>query len=98
MLKTNELVEVDKIIEEITDYVLNKEITSEEAYRTAHYVLIDSIGCGIIELNHPECTKLLGTHAHGKIVSNGVSVYGTYFDLDHVNGALTLYSISRWFD
>src|SRR5690625_3116592 len=98
MLKTNELVEVDKIIEEITDYVLNKEITSEEAYRTAHYVLIDSIGCGILALNHPECTKLLGPHAPGTIVPNDVRVPGTSYELDPIKGAFDIGSLNRWLD
>src|SRR5690625_4367538 len=98
MLKTNELVEIDKIIEEITDYVLNKEITSEEAYRTAHYVLIDSIGCGILALNHPECTKLLGPHAPGTIVPNGVRVPGTSYELDPVKGAFDIGALIRWLD
>lgn len=50
----------DRVIEEITDYVLEKEITSAEAYTTAGHVLLDTLGCGILALRYPECTKLLG--------------------------------------
>lgn len=35
----------DRVIEEITDYVLEKEITSAEAYTTAGHVLLDTLGC-----------------------------------------------------
>lgn len=33
----------DRVIEEITDYVLEKEITSAEAYTTAGHVLLDTL-------------------------------------------------------
>lgn len=98
MLKINELKETDQIIEEITDYVLNKEITSEEAYKTAHHVLIDTIGCGILALNYPECTKLLGPIAKGTTVPNGVRVPGTSHVLDPVKGAFDIGTIVRWLD
>lgn len=98
MLKTNELVETDKIIEDITEYVLNHEITSEEAYQTAHYVLIDSIGCGILALNYPECTKLLGPNVPGTVVPNGVRVPGTSYVLDPVKGAFDIGALIRWLD
>ncbi len=47
MLKT------DHVIEEITDYVLEKEITSSEAYTTAGHVLLDTLGRGILALGIP---------------------------------------------
>ena len=33
MIKTNEIKQKDALLEEITDYVLNKEVTSEEAFQ-----------------------------------------------------------------
>lgn len=60
MIKTNEIKQKDALLEEITDYVLNKEVTSAEAFSTARYVLLDTLGCGILALQYPECTKLLG--------------------------------------
>lgn len=98
MLKTNERTKTDQIIEEITDYVLNKDITSEEAYTTAKYVLLDTIGCGILALNYPECTKLLGPHVPGTIVPNGVKVPGTSNVLDPVKGAFDIGVLVRWLD
>ncbi|MBO1001699.1 bifunctional 2-methylcitrate dehydratase/aconitate hydratase [Pseudogracilibacillus auburnensis] len=98
MLKTNERTKTDQIIEEITDYVLNKDITSEEAFTTAKYVLLDTIGCGILALNYPECTKLLGPHVPGTIVPNGVKVPGTSNVLDPVKGAFDIGVLVRWLD
>ncbi|MFS0751098.1 bifunctional 2-methylcitrate dehydratase/aconitate hydratase [Oceanobacillus sp. 1P07AA] len=88
----------DQIIEEIAEYVLHTEITSEEAYRTAHHVLIDTLGCGILALNYPECTKLLGPIAPGTVVPNGSRVPGTSYVLDPVQGAFNIGAMIRWLD
>lgn len=98
MLQMNERQEMDDIIADITDYVLNKEITSEEAFTTAKYVLIDTIGCGVLALNYPECTKLLGPNVPGTKVPNGVKVPGTNDVLDPVKGAFDIGVMVRWLD
>ncbi|WP_373893528.1 bifunctional 2-methylcitrate dehydratase/aconitate hydratase [Virgibacillus sp. CBA3643] len=98
MVKVAEKKTMDTVIEEITDYVLNKEITSEEAYSTAHYVLIDTLGCGILALNYPECTKLLGPVVPGTVVPNGTRVPGTPHVLDPVQGAFNIGTMIRWLD
>src|SRR5699024_7136440 len=69
-----------------------------EAYSTAHYVLIDSIGCGILALDYPECTKLLGPVVPGTYVPNGTRVPGTSHVLDPVHGAFNIGSMIRWLD
>ncbi len=94
-VKTNQ---TDQLLEEIADYVLNKEINSEEAIKTAHHVLIDTIGCGILALNYPECTKLLGPIVPGTVVPNGVRVPGTAHVLDPVQGAFNIGAMIRWLD
>lgn len=98
MLNVKETKQVDTIIEEITDYVLNKEITSEEAFSTAHYVLLDTLGCGILALSYPECTKLLGPIIPGTVVPNGTRVPGTSYVLDPVQGAFNIGAMIRWLD
>ncbi len=50
----------DRVIEEITDYVLEKEITSSEAYTTAGHVLLDTMGCGILALRYQSAQSCLG--------------------------------------
>src|SRR5699024_8733737 len=98
MLKVEEQNKTDALLEEITDYVLNKEITSEEAFTTARYVLMDTLGCGILALNYPDCTKLLGTVVPGTVVPNGTRVPGTSHVLDPVRGAFNIGTMIRWLD
>jgi 2-methylcitrate dehydratase len=98
MEKLDDRKTTDTIIEEITDYVLNKEITNEEAFKTAHYVLLDTLGCGILALDYPECTKLLGPVVPGTVVPNGTRVPGTSHVLDPVQGAFNIGAMIRWLD
>lgn len=98
MIKTNEIKQKDALLEEITDYVLNKEVTSAEAFSTARYVLLDTLGCGILALQYPECTKLLGPVVPGTIVPNGTRVPGTSYVLDPVKGAFNIGCMIRWLD
>lgn len=39
--------EFDREIVDIVDYVMNYEISSRVAYDTAHYCLLDTLGCGL---------------------------------------------------
>ncbi|MGX4670392.1 bifunctional 2-methylcitrate dehydratase/aconitate hydratase [Cerasibacillus sp. JNUCC 74] len=98
MVQVTDERKTDVLLEQIADYVLNKEITSEEALSTAHYVLIDTIGCGILALNYPECTKHLGPIVPGTIVPRGVRVPGTSHVLDPVQGAFNIGTMIRWLD
>ncbi|CDO04366.1 2-methylcitrate dehydratase [Oceanobacillus picturae] len=98
MQTTSEQNKTDVLLEEIADYVLNKDITSTEAYNTAHYVLLDTLGCGVLALNYPECTKLLGPIVPGTVVPKGVRVPGTSHVLDPVQGAFNIGAIIRWLD
>ncbi len=98
MIKTNENKKTDVLLEKIADYVLDKEITSTEAFETARYVLLDTIGCGILALQYPECTKLLGPVVPGTVVPNGTRVPGTSYVLDPVKGAFNIGAMIRWLD
>lgn len=98
MLKTNERQKTDVLLEEIADFVIDKEITSEEAFKTARYILLDTLGCGILALNYPECTKLLGPIVPGTVVPNGTRVPGTPYVLDPVQGAFNIGTMIRWLD
>ncbi|ARJ75627.1 2-methylcitrate dehydratase [Bacillus velezensis] len=89
---------MDAVIEEISDYVLHQEIDSSEAFTTAGHVLLDTIGCGILALSYPECTKLLGPIVPGTSVPNGSRVPGTPFVLDPVTAAFNIGCINRWLD
>lgn len=50
----------DREIVDIVDYVMNYEITSKVAYDTAHYCLLDTLGCGLEALEYPACKNCLG--------------------------------------
>ncbi|MEX2416421.1 MAG: bifunctional 2-methylcitrate dehydratase/aconitate hydratase [Paenibacillaceae bacterium] len=88
----------DSLLEEIADYVLDKEIQSSEAYRISRYMLMDSIGSAMLALLYPECTKHLGPIVPGTTVPNGVRVPGTSFELDPVQGAFNISCLIRWLD
>ncbi|GGK05071.1 2-methylcitrate dehydratase [Lentibacillus kapialis] len=98
MENVKEKKKVDTVLEEIADYVLNQDITSDEAFSTAHYVLMDTLGCGILALNYPECTKLLGPIVPGTTVPDGTRVPGTPHVLDPVQGAFNIGTMIRWLD
>lgn len=44
--------EFDREIVDIVDYVMNYEISSKVAYDTAHYCLLDTLGCGLEALEY----------------------------------------------
>src|SRR5690554_5281737 len=95
---SNERPETDHVITDIVNYVLDYEIKSDLAYRTAHYCLLDTLGCGFEALTYPACTKLLGPIVPGTIVPNGAKVPGTPFQLDPVQAAFNIGTIVRWLD
>ncbi len=88
----------DKELVDIAEYVTNYQVTSDLAYETARYCLMDALGCAMLALNFPECTKLLGPTVKGTIVPNGSRVPGTDFVLDPVTAAFNLGSMIRWLD
>jgi 2-methylcitrate dehydratase len=90
--------EFDKEIIDIVDYVANYEIKSEVAYETAWNCLLDTLGCGLEALEYDECKKLLGPLVPGTVVTNGVRVPGTNYELDPVQGAFNIGAMIRWLD
>ncbi len=88
----------DKEIVEIANYVHEYQINSEEAINTARLCLMDSIGCGLLALKFPECTKMLGPVVPGTIVPNGSRVPGTDYVLDPITAAFNIGTIIRWLD
>ena len=90
--------EPDKVLVDIADYVTEHRIASAEAYVTAHYCLLDTLGCGFEALSYPACTKLLGPIVPGTIVPNGAKVPGTPYQLDPVQAAFNIGAMIRWLD
>ncbi len=88
----------DQELVDIAEYVLNYEVTSEEALSTARSCLIDSIGCALLALQYPEATKHLGPIIPGTVVPHGARVPGTPHQLDPVKAAWDIGALVRWLD
>ncbi|OAN92164.1 2-methylcitrate dehydratase [Marinobacter sp. EhC06] len=94
----NERPDYDEVLSKITDYVLGYRIDSDEAWNTARYCLMDTLGCGLLALRFPDCTKHLGPIVEGTVVPHGARVPGTSFRLDPVKAAWDIGCIVRWLD
>ena len=90
--------EPDPILVDIAEYVADYTIDSQLAYETARHCLIDSLGCGLLALRYPECTKHLGPVVSGTHVPNGARVPGQQFELDPVQAAFNIGCLIRWLD
>lgn len=95
---SNERPQPDQVLVDIADYVLNYEIKNDLAWKTAHYCLLDTIGCGLEALTYPACVKLLGPIVKGTVVPNGAKVFGTQHQLDPVQAAFNIGALVRWLD
>ena len=90
--------EPDQVLVDIAEYIDHYEITSDEAYNTARSCLIDTIGCGLLALRFPECTKHLGSIVPETTVNHGARVFGTSHQLDPVKAAWDIGTMVRWLD
>lgn len=95
---SNERPQPDQVLADIADYVLQYDIKSELAWKTAHYCLLDTLGCGFEALTYPACTKLLGPVVAGTLVPHGSKVPGTSYQLDPIQAAFNIGTIIRWLD
>src|SRR3954462_10416965 len=88
----------DQVLIDIVDYVTQYKIVSTEAYETARYCLMDTLGCGFEALEYPACTKLLGPVVAGTVVPHGAKVPGTPYQLDPIQAAFNIGTMIRWLD
>jgi 2-methylcitrate dehydratase len=88
----------DQALQDIADYVIDFKVESQEALNTARNCLIDTIGCGLLALKYPNCTKHLGPLVPGTTVENGARVFGKSFELDPVKAAWDIGALVRWLD
>ncbi len=88
----------DQVLVDIARYVCNPDLPSQEAYDTARSCLIDTLGCGLLALRFPECTKHLGPIVPGTTVRHGARVPGTSHELDPVKAAWDIGAMVRWLD
>ncbi|WP_136248903.1 bifunctional 2-methylcitrate dehydratase/aconitate hydratase [Halomonas borealis] len=97
-VETNVRPEYDAELQTIADYVLGFTVDAEEALRTARHCLMDTLGCGLLALRFPECTKHLGPLVEGTLVPHGARVPGTAYRLDPVKAAWDIGATIRWLD
>ena len=88
----------DKVLKLIADYATKHVVRSAEAYDTARYCLMDTLGCGFEALEYPACTKLLGPIDPETVTPHGAKVPGTRFQLDPVQAAFSIGAMIRWLD
>ena len=56
----------DRVISDIADYVTRQHDFDAEAFDTARWCLLDSLGCGLLALQYSACTAVfyeIGTHS-----------------------------------
>jgi 2-methylcitrate dehydratase len=88
----------DRLLSEIADYVLEYPGASAEARRIARFCLMDTLGCGVLALNYPACSRLLGPFVPGSELPGGARVPGTHYELDPVSAAFNIGAMIRWLD
>lgn len=90
----------DQVIKDIVDYVMDYDVTqSQEAMNTARFDWMDTIGCGLLALEYPACTKMLGPIVPGATMEgSGARVPGTSYELDPVRAAWNIGAMVRWLD
>jgi 2-methylcitrate dehydratase len=90
--------EPDKLLVDVAEYAARYEPNSREAIETARFDLLDTLGCGLLALRYPDCTKRLGPIVPGAVLNDGARVPGTAWQLDPVHAAFNIGAMIRWLD
>ncbi|MDI9239069.1 bifunctional 2-methylcitrate dehydratase/aconitate hydratase [Lysobacter sp. LF1] len=83
---------------DIADYLVDRTIDSTEAFDTARYVLLDSLACAALAMDHTECVKHLGPLVPGAVLPGGARVPFTAHELDPAQAAYNIGVQIRWLD
>ncbi|MFD0737675.1 bifunctional 2-methylcitrate dehydratase/aconitate hydratase [Lysobacter koreensis] len=83
---------------DIADYVVDYRIDSTEAFETARYMLLDSLACAALAMDHPGCVKHLGPLVPGADMKGGARVPFTAHELDPAQAAYSIGVQIRWLD
>ncbi|MFY8200823.1 MAG: MmgE/PrpD family protein, partial [Pirellula staleyi] len=89
---------VDPLLQTIAEYAVSKSTFSKDALETARWSLLDSLGCGLLALEFPACTKMLGPVVPGATLVGGARVPGTHWQLEPVKAAFNIGCMIRWLD
>src|SRR5690554_527321 len=88
----------DQPMVDIADYVAGYTVDSKEAYDTARYMLLDSLACAALAMDHEACVKHLGPLVPGADMEGGARVPFTSHELDPVQAAYNIGVQVRWLD
>jgi 2-methylcitrate dehydratase len=88
----------DQPMVDIADYVVDYRIDSKEAYDTARYMLLDSLACAALAMDHEQCVKHLGPLVPGAEMKGGARVPYTSHELDPAQAAYNIGVQIRWLD
>jgi 2-methylcitrate dehydratase len=97
-VKSAERPAFDAALTAIAAYARDFRVTSQAAYDTARYCLMDTLACGFLALKYPACRKLLGPVVPGAVMAGGARVPGTSYELDPVQAAFNIGAMIRWLD
>ena len=97
-VESNVRPDYDDEIQAIADYVRDTSIDSESAFDTARHCLLDSLGCALLALDYPACTRHLGPRVTGMSIEAGARVPGTAYELDPEKAARDIGCLIRWLD
>ncbi|MBS0201574.1 MAG: bifunctional 2-methylcitrate dehydratase/aconitate hydratase [Planctomycetes bacterium] len=95
---TSETSVPDEVLAHIADYAISPEPFSETALSTARLCLLDSLGCALLGLTFPACSRLIGPVVPGMTIQNGARIPGTSLELDPVQAAFCFGTMIRWLD
>lgn len=62
---------VDDVLGDIAEYVLDYQVSSSVAEKTARLALMDALGCAFYSLGNPQCTRVLGPLVPGATLDGG---------------------------
>lgn len=88
----------DQSMTDIADYVADYCVDSEKAYDTARYMLLDSLACAALAMDHEACVNHLGPLVPGAGMKGGARVPFTAHELDPVQAAYNIGVQIRWLD
>ena len=93
----------DAAMTQVADYVLKAGVIepgvgSREAFQTARFMLLDSLACAALAMDHDECVKHLGPLVPGAEMPGGARVPYTAFELDPAQAAYNIGTQIRWLD
>ena len=83
---------------DVARYVADYTVDSREAFDTARYMLLDSLACAALAMDHAECVKHLGPLVPGADMKGGARVPFTTHELDPVQAAYNIGVQIRWLD